>query len=92
MPTNIDVCAGGTVTASNGTASFTFVNHHPEPCDIDDLDLPNANPAAPYTVPAKSGSTAGTLTITFDADENTQYAYTPDCCDEENNPVIIVET
>jgi hypothetical protein len=93
MPTNIDICAGGTVTASNGTASITLVNHHHKICNIDDLDLPGADPAGPYAVPAKSGSTPGTLNITFDADENEEYEYEPDCCGaKETNPVIIVQT
>lgn len=75
MPANtFDLCAGGTVAHVNGRASVTLTNNRTNACTITGLDLPNASPAPNpgnppyYTVPARSGSTAGSLTITFDCD------------------------
>lgn len=92
MPVNeFDVCAGGTVAAGSNQTSLTFTNNHNQACNISGLNLPNANPAGPnYTVPARSGSTPGTMTITFTPTAG-NYPYTPDCCDKDTQPVIIVQ-
>jgi hypothetical protein len=97
MPANqFDLCAGGTVAYVNGQTSVTLTNNRPNSCNITGLSLPNAsptpNPGTPpyYTIPAKSGSTAGSLTITFNCVAG-NYPYSSPCCDEMTPPVIIVQ-
>ncbi|HWR34745.1 MAG TPA: hypothetical protein VN622_02605 [Clostridia bacterium] len=92
MPANqFDVCAGGTVPAGNNTTSLTLTNHHREACNISGLNLPNANPSGPdYTVPAKTGPTAGSLTISFTPDAGS-YPYSSSCCPQAGNPVIVIQ-
>jgi hypothetical protein len=93
MPANqFDLCAGGTVAHVNGRASVTLTNHRANPCTITGLTLPNPSPAPNpnYTVPAASGSTPGSLTITFDCVAG-NYSYSSACCNQLTNPVIIVQ-
>jgi hypothetical protein len=86
-----DVCKGGPVWAV-----VTLTNDLPKPCKITGLKLPKASPPPTpgptpyYTVPAKSGSTPGSLTITFSCVRG-QYAYSADCCPTRPQPVIIVQ-
>lgn len=85
---NIDVCAGGN---ASGT-SVTFENHHEESCTISGLGtlLSCGNS---FSVPAKSGGTAGSLTcsILSSAAKGT-YSYTASCCGKKRtNPAIIYQ-
>ena len=86
-----DICAGGTVQAGTAKTSITFLNHHSTACHISNLNLPNADPAPPYTIPAKQGSTPGELTICFTPTAG-DYPYSPDCCGKrETQPVIKIQ-
>jgi|HubBroStandDraft_5_1064220.scaffolds.fasta_scaffold1726458_1 hypothetical protein len=88
----MDVCAGGTINA--GATSITFTNHHKVPCNITSCALPGfPKIPPPVTVPAKVGSTPGTITVPLNPPptQTGDYEYTPDCCDLETNPVIKVQ-
>lgn len=85
----MDICGEKTLPA--GSTSLTFNNHHQKACNITGLNLPNASPAGPnYSVPGKSGSNPGTLTITFTSTAG-RYPYTADCCPQNTQPVIIIQ-
>ncbi len=89
MAAEVDICAGATLAA--GTTSLKFTNHHHQVCNITGLNLPNANPAGPnYSVPAQSGSTPGTLTISFTSTAGS-YRYNSNCCPQLTQPVIIIQ-
>jgi len=85
----MDVCAGGTISTT--TNSITFVNHHPEPCDLGSCDLPGW-PTTDPVVPAAANGVAGTLTLQLSPPTaKGGYPYSPDCCDDETNPQIKVQ-
>jgi hypothetical protein len=90
-PIQIDICSGGNAPAGTATICITLNNHHPVDCHVSNLNLPNANPAPPYTVAARQNSTPGTLTIHFTPIANS-YPYSPDCCGpKETQPVIKIQ-
>ena len=83
--TSIDVCAGGTVS----TNQITFTNNHPTVCTITGLgtlvDCGNS-----FTVPARSGGTAGSKTCNILANATPgTYSYNPNVCDDATNPSIV---
>jgi hypothetical protein len=91
MPQNptIDVCAGG--TASAGSTTITFTNDHNSQCTITGLgDLLDCGDS--FTVPARSGSNAGTRTCNISAGASTgSYTYSANVCTQAGNPVIIYQ-
>lgn len=84
-----DLCAGA--TASAGSTTLTFTNHRPHSCTITGLgglvDCGNS-----FVVPAKANGVNGTKTcgILPTATAGT-YTYSSSCCDDEMNPVIILQ-
>jgi hypothetical protein len=88
MNTNIDVCKGGTIPA--GATSFTFVNHHTEPCTISGLKMPGWPPTNPV-IPAEQNGVPGQLTIQLSVmPAPGKYAYLASCCPGAH-PVITIQ-
>ena len=85
----IDLCAGGTVSA--GSTTITFTNHRPTQCTINGLgSLLNCGNSFP--VPAKANGVNGTVTCTIlPGAPAGRYPYSSSCCDDETNPVIIMQ-
>jgi hypothetical protein len=94
MPLNptCDVCSGG--TASSGSTSVTFRNDNPSSCTISGLgslvDCPD-----PFTVPGRSGGTAGTKTCNIKSGATTgTYTYTVGGgvnCPGQTNPSVVYQ-
>jgi hypothetical protein len=91
MTTNptIDLCAGGTVSA--GSTTITFTNHRPNACTITGLgNLLSCGNS--FSVPAKANGVNGTITCTILSNAAAgRYPYSSSCCDDETNPVIIMQ-
>jgi len=85
----MDICAG--VTVIIGTQSITFTNDHKEACTITSCDMPGW-PTTDPVIPKKQGSTPGTGVVQLSQPATKgHYTYTPDCCKQENDPVIKVQ-
>jgi len=86
----MDVCAGGTISTT--TSSITFTNHHPQPCDLGSCTLPGWPIADPVVPAAQKNGVAGTLTLQLSPPiPKGDYPYSPDCCDKGTNPEIKVQ-
>ena len=94
---NADICGTTTITKSN-TTEITFTNNHPSSCTANDngtsMSLSQLIGESSITVPARSGSTPGTLTKTIltGAPLGTYSWARPTCCGPERvNPQIILQ-